>query len=153
MQRMSSKTDPLPPVVVTRMEVRMQDPNVSIQQITVAQISLEGGQWVLEVLPGQRVKPEALMAMDGRWATKARNVDDARETLAEAAHALVAMLDSQARERQEFMRRINKATGDRQPTLPLGEHDPLDDRQQAPDEPCTCGNAILHARSCPKSPL
>jgi hypothetical protein len=64
-----------------------------------------------------------------------------------------AMLDSQARERQEFMRRINKATGDRQPTLPLGEHDPLDDRQQAPDEPCTCGNAILHARSCPKSPL
>lgn len=126
---MSAKTDPLPPVVVTRMEVRMQDPNVSIQQITVAQITLEGGQWVLELLPGQTYKPEAMAKMDGRWATKATTVDEARETLAEAAHALVALLDAQAAERQAFVRRIDKATSTRQATLPLGEHDPLDDRE------------------------
>lgn len=147
---MSAKTQPLPPVVVTRMEVRMQDPNVSIQQITVAQITLEtpSGQWVLELLPGQRVLPEGLAKMDGRWATKATTVDEARETLVEAAHALVAMLDAQAAERQAFMRRIDKATGERQATLPLGEHDPLDDREPAE---CTCGNEFLHARECPRS--
>jgi len=127
-----TRQTPTPLAVVTRLETLWPSEG-SQSQTRIAQITLDvdavgGPIWVLELLPGQRVKPESLHAMEGRWATKAKTLDEARACLNEATHALVALLEAQAAERQAFIRRIDKATGDRQATLPLGEHDPLDDR-------------------------
>lgn len=92
-----------------------------------------GWGWVLHLLPGQTNRPHPLHVMNGTYATRARTEAEAREVVKDAAHALVTMLDRQAQAVQAFTRALDAATADRQPTLPLGEHDPLDDRQPLMD--------------------
>lgn len=81
-------------------------------------------EWRLEVFPGSDSAKSALgmFRQDGRWATKALTVDEARVVLDYATHAVLTALERMDDAQATLAAGIDKATTmAAQQTLPIGE--------------------------------
>jgi hypothetical protein len=114
---------PRPAPEVTRLETHGPD-GVVIARMERNADSRVVVVWTLEVFPGSDNAKAALgvFRQDGRWATKALTVDEAKSVLDYATHAVLTAMERIEDAQTALLAGIDKATTmTAQQTLPIGD--------------------------------